>query len=94
MLAHSDSGKVGGKFEAPGLSDLLRCQGGDAVFDASQLPLAAPCRKHTFFYRDDFEKGYELHSGQAETVEGLPFHAMKGYPYDPQTQARDEAYWH
>jgi len=63
-------------------------------FDASQLPPLAPGWNRTFFfYSDGFEKGYELYSGQAESVEGLPFHAMKGYPYDPQTQPHDEAYW-
>jgi hypothetical protein len=64
-------------------------------FDASQLPPLAPGRKRTFFfYSDGFEKGYELYSGQAETVERLPFHAMGNYPYDRQTEPRGEAYWH
>ena len=64
-------------------------------FDASQLPpLASGWKRTFFFYSDGFEKGYELYSGQAETVEGLPFHAMNGYPYDPQAQSRDQAYWH
>ena len=63
-------------------------------FDAGRLPPLAPGWKRTFFfYSDGFEKGFELHSAQAETVEGLPFHAMESYPYDPQTGPREEAYW-
>ena len=63
-------------------------------FNASQLPPLAPSWNRTFFfYSDGFEKGFELYSGQAESVEGMPFHAMKGYPYDPQTRPHDEAYW-
>jgi Flp pilus assembly protein TadD len=49
-------------------------------FDASRLPELRPGWKRTFlFYSDGFTKGYELYSGNSETVEPLPFHAMESY---------------
>ncbi len=60
-------------------------------FDSSRLPLIREGWKRTyFFYSDGYEKGYELHSALAESVESLPFHRMESYPYRRGSYPSDE----
>ncbi|MBI4585038.1 MAG: VCBS repeat-containing protein [Planctomycetes bacterium] len=44
-------------------------------------PLPEGWERTWLFYCDGYEKGLELHSACSRTVEPLPFHAMKSYPY-------------
>ncbi len=51
-------------------------------FDASRLPALRSGWKRTYFlYSDGYEKGHEIHSATATTVDPLPFHKMRVYPY-------------
>lgn len=58
---------------------------GDEValeFDARRLPpLPAGWKRDYLFYADGFGKDMDLNSAYPHTVEPLPFHGMKGYPY-------------
>ena len=57
------------------------------------MPLVRKGWKRTyFFYNDGYEKGYELHSALAESVESLPFHRMESYPYQSESYPSDEAH--
>jgi len=63
-------------------------------FDAARLPQPPRNWKRTFFfYADGYEKSFEFHSEQLETVGPLPFQSMKSYPsYEPGPSA-DEGYF-
>jgi hypothetical protein len=58
---------------------------GDEVqmeFDSSPLaPLPAGWTRDYLFYADGFEKDMDFYAAHGYTVEPLPFHAMRGYPY-------------
>ena len=58
---------------------------GDEVqleFDSSRLaPLPAGWTRDYFFYADGFAKDMDFYAAHGYTVEPLPFHAMRGYPY-------------
>ena len=58
------------------------------VFDAASLPPLAPGRRRTFMLAaDGFSKEMDIASASPHTVEPLPFHAMRSYPY-----GQDERY--
>jgi hypothetical protein len=60
-------------------------------FESGRAPLVPKGWKRTyFFYSDGYEKGYELYSALAESVEFLPFHGMKSYPYFGESYPSDE----
>jgi hypothetical protein len=60
-------------------------------FDGRGLPAVQPGWRRTFFfYSNGFTKGYELHSGESETVDTLPFQAMRTYPPRGETYPVDE----
>src|SRR5690242_230414 len=53
-------------------------------FDARSLPaLPAGWVRDYFFYADGFEKDLDFYAAHAFTVEPLPKHGMKPYPYAP-----------
>ncbi len=53
-------------------------------FDASALPaLPAGWVRDYFFFADGFEKDMDFYAADAFTVEPLPKHGMKPYPYAP-----------
>jgi hypothetical protein len=53
-------------------------------FDARSLPaLPAGWTRDYFFYADGFEKDMDFYAAHAFTVEPLPKHGLKPYPYDP-----------
>ena len=55
-------------------------------FDARPLPPLQEGWKRTYFlYSDGYEKGHEIHSATATTVDPMPFHEMEGYPYPGRT---------
>jgi len=58
---------------------------GDEVqleFDPSPLaPLPAGWARDYLFYTDGFSKDMDFYAAHGYTVEPLPFHAMRGYPY-------------
>jgi len=58
---------------------------GDEVqleFDSSRLaPVPAGWTRDYLFYADGFEKDMDFYAAHGYTVEPLPFHAMRGYPY-------------
>jgi hypothetical protein len=58
---------------------------GDEVqleFDPLPLaPLPAGWTRDYFFYADGFAKDMDFYAAHGYTVEPLPFHAMRGYPY-------------
>ncbi len=58
---------------------------GDEVqmdFDSSHLaPVPAGWTRDYLFYADGFEKDMDFYAAYGYTVEPLPFHAMRGYPY-------------
>jgi tetratricopeptide (TPR) repeat protein len=58
---------------------------GDEVqmeFDSSRLaPVPAGWVRDYLFYADGFEKDMDFYAAYGYTVEPLPFHAMRGYPY-------------
>ena len=58
---------------------------GDEVkmeFDSSRLaPVPAGWTRDYLFYADGFEKDMDFYAAYGYTVEPLPFHAMRGYPY-------------
>jgi hypothetical protein len=52
------------------------------AFDARALPALAPGRSRTFLlFADGFSKEMDISSASPHTVEPLPFHGMRGYPY-------------
>ena len=56
-------------------------------FDASALPRLQPGKRRTFLlYSDGFSKEMDINSATPYTVEPLPFHAMRAYPYGPDQQ--------
>jgi hypothetical protein len=60
-------------------------------FDGRGWPAVQPGWRRTFFfYSNGFTKGYELHSGESETVDTLPFQAMRSYPLRGETYPADE----
>lgn len=60
-------------------------------FDASRLPgLPAGWKRDYLFYSLGYEKSYELHSAESQSVAPLPFRAMKSYPYDKLSYPNDE----
>jgi tetratricopeptide (TPR) repeat protein len=60
---------------------------GDEValeFDPSTLPvLPAGWTRDYFFFADGFSKDMDFYAAYGDTVEPLPFHAMRHYPYAP-----------
>jgi tetratricopeptide (TPR) repeat protein len=58
---------------------------GDEVqmeFDSTRLPpVPAGWTRDYLFYADGFEKDMDFYAAYGYTVEPLPFHAMRGYPY-------------
>jgi hypothetical protein len=51
-------------------------------FDSSRLaPVPAGWTRDYLFYADGFEKDMDFYAAHGYTVEPLPFHAMRGYPY-------------
>ncbi|MBT4098977.1 MAG: tetratricopeptide repeat protein [Gemmatimonadetes bacterium] len=53
--------------------------------DADQFrPLPEGWQRSFLFYADGFGKDMDFHSAHSLTVEPLPFHGMKRYPYGPQ----------
>lgn len=53
-------------------------------FDAKSLPALPPgWTRDYFFYADGFEKDMDFYAAHAFTVEPLPKHGLKSYPYDP-----------
>jgi Tfp pilus assembly protein PilF len=53
-------------------------------FDAAALPpLPAGWTRTFLLYADGFSKEMNIHSASPYEVAPLPFHGMKGYPYDP-----------
>jgi hypothetical protein len=53
-------------------------------FDAKSLPaLPSGWVRDYFFYADGFEKDMDFYAAHAFTVEPLPKHGLKAYPYEP-----------
>ena len=51
-------------------------------FDAAALPALASGQRRTFLlFADGFSKEMDITSASPHTVEPLPFHAMRRYPY-------------
>lgn len=70
---------------------------GDEVrleFDPSALtPLPEGWERDYFFYADGFSKDMDFYAAYGYTVEPLPFHAMRGYPYrGSESYLREEPY--
>ena len=54
-------------------------------FDATALPALAAGLSRTFLlYVDGFSKEMDINSASPDTVEPLPFHGMRTYPYGPE----------
>lgn len=50
-------------------------------FDPSGLPALPPqWQRDYFFFADGYEKDMDFYAADANTVDPMPFHAMKGYP--------------
>src|SRR5882757_2207065 len=63
-------------------------------FDARSLPaLPSGWVRDYFFYADGFEKDMDFYAAHAFTVEPLPKHGLKAYPYEPGA-AYPEDPWH
>ncbi len=66
------------------------------AFDAGSLPPLAAGQSRTFLlYADGFSKEMDIRSASPHTVEPLPFHGMRSYPYGaaeryPETAAHGE----
>src|SRR5215467_4298355 len=61
-------------------------------FDARRLPaLRAGWMRDYFFMADGFEKDMDFYAAHAFTVEPLPQHGMKPYPYAPGEEYPDDA---
>jgi tetratricopeptide (TPR) repeat protein len=61
-------------------------------FDANALPaLPGGWVRDYFFYADGFEKDMDFYAAHAFTVEPLPKHGMKPYPYAPGEEYPDDA---
>jgi hypothetical protein len=70
---------------------------GDEVqleFDPSLLaPLPEGWDRDYLFYADGFSKDMDFYAAHGYTVEPLPFHAMRGYPYQgAESYSREESY--
>jgi Tfp pilus assembly protein PilF len=53
-------------------------------FDAAALPpVPEGWQRDYFFYADGFAKDMDFYAAWGQTVEPLPFHGMKSYPYAP-----------
>jgi hypothetical protein len=54
-------------------------------FDASALPVLRPGTSRTFLlYVDGYSKEMDINSASPDSVEPLPFHGMRAYPYGPE----------
>ncbi len=64
------------------------------AFDAKQLaPLAKGWKRTFLLYADGYSKEMDINSASPYTVEPLPFHAMKKYPYaTPESYPKTRAY--
>jgi tetratricopeptide (TPR) repeat protein len=72
LLGHADD-----RFVILGSGDEVRME-----FDPSGLaPLPEGWARDYFFYADGFSKDMDFYAAYGYTVEPLPFHAMRGYPY-------------
>jgi hypothetical protein len=72
LLAAADD-----RFAVLGSGDEARME-----FDSSRLPpVPAGWTRDYFFYADGFAKDMDFYAAHGYTVEPLPFHAMRGYPY-------------
>ncbi len=72
LLAASDD-----RFAILGSGDEVQLE-----FDSSRLaPPPAGWTRDYFFYADGFAKDMDFYAAYGYTVEPLPFHAMRGYPY-------------
>jgi len=72
LLAAADD-----RFAIMGSGDEVRLE-----FDSSRLaPVPAGWTRDYLFYADGFEKDMDFYAAYGYTVEPLPFHAMRGYPY-------------
>jgi hypothetical protein len=61
-------------------------------FDATALPpLRAGWLRDYFFYADGFEKDMDFYAAHAFTVEPLPKHGLKPYPYAPDAAYPEDA---
>ena len=61
-------------------------------FDAKSLPaVPAGWVRDYFFFADGFEKDMDFYAAHAFTVEPLPKHGMKPYPYSPGQEYPDDA---
>jgi Flp pilus assembly protein TadD len=60
-------------------------------FDANRLPgLPAGWKRTYLFYSLGYEKSYELHSAQSQSIGPLPFQAMESYPQSGRRYPTDE----
>ncbi len=77
------------RFAILGSGDEVRLE-----FDSSHLaPLPAGWTRDYLFYADGFEKDMDFYAAYGYTVEPLPFHAMRGYPYvGGETYPQDQLY--
>lgn len=77
------------RFAILGSGDEVRLE-----FDPSGLvTLPAGWERDYFFYADGFCKDMDFYAAYGYTVEPLPFHAMRGYPYrDGESYPREESY--
>jgi hypothetical protein len=71
-----------------GVDDMfVIAQPGDEIalsFNESALPPLAYGSRRTFLlYADGFSKEMDIRSASPDTLEPLPFHAMRTYPYGP-----------
>jgi hypothetical protein len=84
LLAAADD-----RFVILGSGDEVRLE-----FDPSLLPpLPAGWARDYLFYADGFSKDMDFYAAHGYTVEPLPFHAMRGYPYKgAETYSREEPY--
>lgn len=70
-------GEADDRFVILGSGDEVRME-----FDPSSLaPLPPGWDRDYFFYADGFSKDMDFYAAHGYTVEPLPFHAMRGYPY-------------
>jgi hypothetical protein len=61
-------------------------------FNAKALPtIPHGWRRDYFFYADGFEKDMDFYAADAFTVEPLPRHGLKPYPYAPGSEYPDDA---
>ena len=82
-------GAVDDRFVIMGSGDEIRL-----LFNAADLPPVEKGFKRDFLlYANGWVKDGDLNTAFAQTVEPLPFHEMRGYPYaDPESYPRDETH--